>query len=139
MAQIDGAGQQDTDDQNAEALQAALAQRQVTLPGPPQGGSDVPIHQNSDPVSTNRKFYAPGSLLPENVVYRASSPKIFAQRLELFAFSGLAAGSAAGGDRCGSPCSRSGAEPRERFQARWPRFAVETAAQHETSRVHAKG
>src|SRR3954466_12884745 len=51
MAQIDGAGQQDTDDQNAEALQAALAQRQVTLQGPPQGGSDVPIHQNSDPVS----------------------------------------------------------------------------------------
>jgi hypothetical protein len=51
MAQIDGAGQQDTDNQNAEALQAALAQRQVTLQGPPQGGSDVPIHQNSDPVS----------------------------------------------------------------------------------------
>src|SRR3954470_15434637 len=51
MAQIDGAGQQDTDDQNAEALQAALAQRQVTLQGPPQGGSDVPLHQNSDPVS----------------------------------------------------------------------------------------
>ena len=51
MAQIDGAGQQDTDDQNAEALQAALAQRQVTLQGQPQGGSDVPIHQNSDPVS----------------------------------------------------------------------------------------
>src|SRR3954470_23087200 len=51
MAQIDGAGQQDTDDQNAEALQAALAQRQVTLQGPPQGGSDVPIHQDSDPVS----------------------------------------------------------------------------------------
>src|SRR4051812_12865984 len=51
MAQIDGAGQQDTDDQNAEALQAALAQRQVTLQGPPRGGSDVPIHQNSDPVS----------------------------------------------------------------------------------------
>src|SRR3954452_17023878 len=51
MAQIDGAGQQDTDDQNAEALQAALAQRQVTLQGQPQSGSDVPIHQNSDPVS----------------------------------------------------------------------------------------
>src|SRR4051794_10430783 len=51
MAQIDGAGQQDTDNQNAEALQAALAQRQVTLQGQPQGGSDVPIHQNSDPVS----------------------------------------------------------------------------------------
>src|SRR3954452_13668139 len=51
MAQIDGAGQQDTDDKNAEALQAALAQRQVTLQGQPQGGSDVPIHQNSDPVS----------------------------------------------------------------------------------------
>src|SRR3954467_6784822 len=51
MAQIDGAGQQDTDNQNAETLQAALAQRQVTLQGQPQGGSDVPIHQNSDPVS----------------------------------------------------------------------------------------
>src|SRR3954454_1257447 len=51
MAQIDVAGQQDTDNQNAEALQAALAQRQVTLQAQPQGGSDVPIHQNSDPVS----------------------------------------------------------------------------------------
>src|SRR3954452_3753166 len=51
MAQIDGAGQQDTDDQNAETLQAALAQRQVTLQGQPQSGSDVPLHQNSDPVS----------------------------------------------------------------------------------------
>src|SRR3954462_8826106 len=50
MAQIDGAGQQDTDDQNAETLQAALAQRQVTLQGQPQGGSDVPSHENSDPV-----------------------------------------------------------------------------------------
>src|SRR5215210_8006047 len=50
MAQIDGAGQQDTDDQNAEALQAALAQREVTLQGQPQGGSDVPSHENSDPV-----------------------------------------------------------------------------------------
>src|SRR4051794_36576054 len=51
MAQIDGAGQQDTDNQNTEALQAALAQRQVTLQGQPQGGSDVPSHENSDPVS----------------------------------------------------------------------------------------
>src|SRR3954447_8242113 len=51
MAQIYGAGQQDTDNQNAEALQAALAQRQVTLQGQPQGGSDVPSHENSDPVS----------------------------------------------------------------------------------------
>src|SRR3954467_8891490 len=51
MAQIDGAGQQDTDNQNAETLQAALAQRQGTLQGQPQGGSDVPIHQTSDPVS----------------------------------------------------------------------------------------
>src|SRR3954471_18501131 len=51
MAQIDGAGQQDTDNPNAEALQGALAQRQVTLQGQPQGGSDVSIHQNSDPVS----------------------------------------------------------------------------------------
>src|SRR3982751_348003 len=50
MAQIDGTGQQDTDNQNAEALQAALAQREVTLQGQPQGGSDVPSHQNSDPV-----------------------------------------------------------------------------------------
>src|SRR3954451_7188329 len=50
MAQIDGAGQQDTDNQNTEALQAALAQREVTLQGQPQGGSDVPSHQNSDPV-----------------------------------------------------------------------------------------
>src|SRR3954465_10087811 len=51
MAQIDGAGQQDTDNQNEEALQAALPQTQVTLQGQPQGGSDVPSHQNSDPVS----------------------------------------------------------------------------------------
>src|SRR3954466_413802 len=50
MAQIDGAGQQDTDNKDAEALQAALAQRQVTLQGQPQGGSDVPSHKNSDPV-----------------------------------------------------------------------------------------
>src|SRR4051794_9271934 len=50
MAQIDGAGQQDTDNEDAEALQAALAQRQVTLQGQPQGGSDVPSDQNSDPV-----------------------------------------------------------------------------------------
>src|SRR3954447_1668276 len=50
MAQIDGAGQQDTDNEDAEALQAALAQRQVTLQGQPQGGSDVPSHKNSDPV-----------------------------------------------------------------------------------------
>src|SRR3954466_669005 len=51
MAQIDGAGQQDTDNQKAEALQAALWQRQVPLQGQPQGGSDVPSHENSDPVS----------------------------------------------------------------------------------------
>src|SRR4051794_791466 len=70
MAQIDGAGQQDTDDQNAETLQAALAQRQVTLQGQPQGGSDVPIHQNSDPVSDESEILGPVSLLPENVVYR---------------------------------------------------------------------
>src|SRR4051812_45667557 len=50
MAQIDGAGQQDTDNQNAEALQAALAQREVTAQAQPQGGSDVPSHQNSDPI-----------------------------------------------------------------------------------------
>src|SRR4051812_7572617 len=50
MAQIDGAGQQDPDNEDAEALQAALAQRQVTLQGQPQGGSDVPSHKNSDPV-----------------------------------------------------------------------------------------
>src|SRR5215212_4105999 len=50
MAQIDGTGQQDTDNQNAEALQAAFAQREVTLQGQPQGGSDVPSHQNSDPA-----------------------------------------------------------------------------------------
>src|SRR3954451_12946932 len=50
MTQIDGAGQQDTNDQNAEALQAALAQREVTAQAQPQGGSDVPSHQNSDPV-----------------------------------------------------------------------------------------
>src|SRR3954469_12606185 len=51
MAQIDGAGQQDTADQNAEALQEVFAQPQVTLQGQPQGGRDVPSHQNSDPVS----------------------------------------------------------------------------------------
>src|SRR3954467_10899770 len=50
MAQIDGAGQQDTNDQNAEALQAALAQRQVTAQAQPQGGDDVHSHQNSDPI-----------------------------------------------------------------------------------------
>src|SRR5215213_1927668 len=50
MAQIDGTGQQDTDNQNAEALQAAFAQREVTPQGQPQGGSDVPSHQNSDAV-----------------------------------------------------------------------------------------
>src|SRR5215213_1173521 len=50
MAQIDGAGQQDTNNQNAEALQAALAQREVTAQAQPQGGSDVTFHQNSDAV-----------------------------------------------------------------------------------------
>src|SRR4051812_40204981 len=50
MTQIDGAGQEDTDNENAEALQAALAQREVTPQGQPQGGSDVPSHQNSDVV-----------------------------------------------------------------------------------------
>src|SRR3954466_11467213 len=50
MTQIGGAGQQDTDNQNAEALQAALAQREVTAQAQPQGGSDVPSHQNSDPI-----------------------------------------------------------------------------------------
>src|SRR3954451_12180846 len=73
MAQIDGAGQQDTDNQNAEALQAALAQRQVTLQGQPQGGSDVPSHENSDPVSDESEILGSVSLLPENVVYRAPS------------------------------------------------------------------
>src|SRR3954465_723588 len=33
---------------NAEALQAALAQREVTPQGQPQGSSDVASHQNSD-------------------------------------------------------------------------------------------
>src|SRR3954468_12376197 len=51
MAQIDGAGQQDPNNQKAKPPQGSLAQRQVTLQGQPQGGSDVPIHQNSDPVS----------------------------------------------------------------------------------------
>jgi hypothetical protein len=50
MTQIDGAGQQDTNDQNAEALEAALAQQEVTPQGQPQGGDDVPSHQNSDAV-----------------------------------------------------------------------------------------
>src|SRR3954453_17134564 len=70
MAQIDGAGQQDTDNQNTEALQAALAQRQVTLQDQPQGGSDVPSHENSDPVSDESEILGSVSLLPENVVYR---------------------------------------------------------------------
>src|SRR5436190_22974354 len=65
MAQIDGAGQQDTDNQNAEALQAALAQREVTLQGQPQGGSDVPIHQNSDPVSDESEILRPCQALTE--------------------------------------------------------------------------
>ena len=51
-AQIDGAGQQDTDNQDAEALQAAFAYRKVTPQGQPQGGSDVPSQQNSDPIVT---------------------------------------------------------------------------------------
>src|SRR4051794_23930739 len=72
MAQIDGAGQQDTDNQNAEALQAALAQREVTLEAQPQGGSDVPSHQNSDPVIRRiGNSTPPIRLLPKNVVYRA--------------------------------------------------------------------
>src|SRR5215212_3418217 len=50
MAQIDGTGQQDTANQNADALQAAFAQREVTPQGQPQGGSDVPSHQTSDPA-----------------------------------------------------------------------------------------
>src|SRR3954447_6621363 len=50
MTPIDGASQEDNDKQKAEALQAAFAQREVTLQGQPQGGSDVPSHQNSDPV-----------------------------------------------------------------------------------------
>src|SRR4051812_9005462 len=71
MAQIDGARQQDTHDQNAEALQAALAQRQVTLQGQPQGSSGVPSHQNSrSGRQTNRKFYTSVRLLPKSVVYR---------------------------------------------------------------------
>src|SRR4051812_9474161 len=70
MTQIDGAGQEDTDNEDAEALQAALAQRQVTLQGQPQGGSDVPSHQNSDPVSDESEILGSVSLLPENVVYR---------------------------------------------------------------------
>src|SRR3954447_11746242 len=65
MAQIDGAGQQDTDNQNAEALQAALAQRQVTLQGQPQGGSDVPSHENSDPVSDEAEILRPCQALTE--------------------------------------------------------------------------
>src|SRR4051794_19744659 len=73
MAQIDGAGQQDTDNQNAEALQAALAQRQVTLQDQPQGGGDVPSHENSDPVSDESEILGSFSLLPENVVYRGAS------------------------------------------------------------------
>src|SRR3954465_2995389 len=65
MAQIDGAGQQDTDNQNAEALQAALAQREVTLQGQPQGGSDVPSHENSDPVSDEAEILRPCQPLTE--------------------------------------------------------------------------
>src|SRR3954465_4555646 len=71
MAQIDGAGQQDTDNQNAEALQAALAQREVTLQGQPQGGSDVSIHQNSDPVSDESEILRSCQpLTGKRVVYR---------------------------------------------------------------------
>src|SRR3954452_10781655 len=68
MTQIDGAGQQDTNDQNAEALQAALAQREVTLEAQPQGGSDVPSHQNSDPVI--RRI---GNSTPPSGSYRKTS------------------------------------------------------------------
>src|SRR4051812_2077955 len=70
MAQIDGAGQQDTDNQNAEALQAALAQRQVTLQGQPKAAVTSLLMRTPIRSQTNRKFYAPVSLLPENVVYR---------------------------------------------------------------------
>src|SRR3954453_16298950 len=68
MTQIDGAGQQDTNDQNAEALQAALAQREVTLEAQPQGGSDVPSHQYSDPVI--RRI---GNSTPPSGSYRKTS------------------------------------------------------------------
>ena len=70
MAQIDGAGQQDTDDQNAEALQAALAQRQVTLRASRKAAVTSLLMRTPIRSQTNRKFYAPVSLLPENVVYR---------------------------------------------------------------------
>src|SRR3954466_11786229 len=65
MTQIDGACQEDTDNENAEALQAALAQREVTLQGQPQSGSDVPIHQNSDPVSDESEILRPCQALTE--------------------------------------------------------------------------
>src|SRR3954447_16928462 len=75
MAQIDGAGQQDADNEDAEALQAALAQRQGTLPGQPQGGSDVPIHQNSDPVVRR----IGNSTLP-SASYRKTSCTVYGMR-----------------------------------------------------------
>src|SRR3954466_4835325 len=65
MTQIDGACQEDTDNENAEALQAALAQREVTLQGQPQGGSDVPSHENSDPVSDEAEILRPCQALTE--------------------------------------------------------------------------
>src|SRR4051812_48023453 len=63
MAQIDGAGQQDTDDQNAETLQAALAQRQVTCRAS-RRAAVTSLVRTPIRSQTNRKFYAPASLLP---------------------------------------------------------------------------
>ncbi len=84
MAQIDGARQQDTNNEDAEALQAALAQRQVTLQGQPQGSSGVPSHQNSrSGRQTNRKFYTSVRLLPKSVVYRARYEKRAANYLAM--------------------------------------------------------
>src|SRR3954465_14577073 len=70
MAPIYGAGKQAPANQKPEAPQAALGQREVTLQGQPQGGSDVPSHENSDPVSDESEVLGSVSLLPENVVYR---------------------------------------------------------------------
>src|SRR3954471_2937634 len=103
MAQIDGTGQQDTDNQNAEALQAALAQREVTPQGQPQGGSDVPSHQNSDVVVRR----IGNSTLPAGS-YRKTSCTVGRPRV-----SGRSHWATTATSGCTSPpsCSRSRARP----------------------------
>src|SRR3954464_14690660 len=105
MAQIDGAGQQDTDNQNAEALQAVLPQRGVTLQGQPQGGSDVPSHENSDPVSDESEILRSRQPLTgkRRVPWTGSQDR--ANLLSMLARSGRVAQGQRGSERCTVPAS----------------------------------